>query len=99
MSDVWRTLKQEERRIVRDRAREETATVRHVMTTQATGRYTVSEPLMFGVAYRDKPSLEILPESQQWDETGFPVVTVGVREWIRDEGDRYVGAYVWVCVF
>ena len=98
-SELYRSLKREEKRIEMETSREGVVTVRHHVLTDGTGRYTVSEPLMFGVGFIGRPELRWASEVEQWDEDGLPMTTVGVREWIRNDDGHYVGAYIYLAVF
>jgi hypothetical protein len=71
---------------------------RNVIEVEGSGRFSPEQVVEFEVAFRNKPDLSFLVEEIEWGNKARPVVSVGVREWLRDDGGNYVGAKIWLGV-
>lgn len=63
------------------------------------GQTRVSQPLFFGIAFRNEPHFATgsatikNPDARNWHD---PIGQAGVRTWERDSRGLYVGAHIWL---
>lgn len=95
---VYKAIDREKKRAKLESQNVQNTRSHNMIQVDGIGRFSIEEPLRFGAAYLEKPSLTLVPEEYLWQDNAYPSVTAGVRSWITDEKGYYVGAYVWVAV-
>lgn len=58
----------------------------------------IAGPFFFGRPFDVPPSFSFSASLKEGSTASSPQITVGVSEWIQDEQDMYVGAYLWVVI-
>lgn len=95
---ITRAMQDAQRRVELEKQNVEVVRAHNVIRIEHSGRFVIQDPIMFGVAFIEKPSLSTVAEEVYWEDDSYPSITAGVREWVRDEKGYYIGARIWVTV-